>query len=41
MEVTTKPIIFDGNTDGLNEHLIYTMCSIERMEVSIIIMLRK
>lgn len=37
MEVTTKPIIFDGDTGGLTEHFIYTVRSLERMGVSAII----
>ena len=37
MEVTTKPIIFDGDTGGLAEHFVYTVRSLERMGVSMII----
>ena len=37
MEVTTKPIIFDGDTGGLIEHFVYTVRSLERMGVSAII----
>lgn len=37
MEVTTKPIIFDGDTGGLAEHFVYTVRSLERMGVSAII----
>lgn len=37
MEVTTKPIIFDGDTGGLTEHFTYTVRSLERMGVSMII----
>lgn len=37
MEVTTKPIIFDGDTGGKTEHFIYTVRSLERMGVSMII----
>ena len=37
MEVTTKPIIFDGDTGGLIEHFVYTIRSLERMGVSAII----
>ena len=33
-EVTTKPIIFDADTGGLTEHFVYTVCSLERMGVS-------
>ena len=36
-EVTTKPIIFDGDTGGLNEHFVYTVRSLERMGVSMVI----
>ena len=37
MEVTTKPIIFDGDTGGLLEHFVYTVKSLERMGVSMVI----
>ena len=37
MEVTTKPIIFDGDTGGLTEHFVYTVKSLERMGVSAVI----
>lgn len=37
MEVTTKPIIFDGDTGGLMEHFVYTVKSLERIGVSMII----
>ena len=37
MEVTTKPIIFDGDTGGMIEHFIYTIKSLERMGVSMIV----
>ena len=37
MEVTTKPVIFDGDTGGLTEHFIYTVRSLERMGVSMVI----
>ena len=37
MEVTTKPIIFDGDTGGLKEHFVYTVRTLERMGVSMII----
>lgn len=37
MEVTTKPIIFDGDTGGLIEHFVYTVKTLERMGVSMII----
>ena len=37
MDVTTKPIIFDGDTGGLTEHFVYTVKTLERMGVSMII----
>ena len=37
MEVTTKPIIFDGDTGGQIEHFVYTVRSLERMGVSAVI----
>lgn len=37
MEVTTKPIIFDGDTGGLTEHFVYTVRSLERMGASMVI----
>ena len=37
MEVTTKPIIFEGDTGGLTEHFVYTVRSLERMGVSAVI----
>ncbi len=37
MEVTTKPIIFDGDTGGMTEHFVYTVRTLERMGVSMII----
>ena len=36
-EVTTKPIIFDGDTGGLTEHFVYTVRTLERLGVSAII----
>lgn len=36
-EVTTKPIIFDGDTGGLTDHFVYTVRSLERMGVSMVI----
>lgn len=36
-EVTTKPIIFDADTGGLTEHFVYTVRSLERMGVSMVI----
>lgn len=37
LEVTTKPIIFDGDTGGRIEHFTYTIRSLERMGVSMVI----
>ena len=37
MEVTTKPIILDGDTGGLTEHFVYIVRTLERMGVSAII----
>jgi phosphoenolpyruvate phosphomutase len=37
MEVTTKPIIFDGDTGGLLEHFVYTVRTLERIGVSAIV----
>ena len=37
MEVTTKPIIFDGDTGGIPEHFVYIVRSLERMGVSAVI----
>lgn len=37
MEVTTKPIILDGDTGGLIEHFVYKVKTLERMGVSAII----
>ena len=34
MEVTTKPIIFDGDTGGLIEHFVYNIKTLERIGVS-------
>lgn len=36
-EVTTKPIIFDGDTGGMTEHFVYTVRTLEKMGVSAII----
>jgi phosphoenolpyruvate phosphomutase len=36
-EVTTKPIIFDGDTGGIAEHFVYTIRTLEKMGVSAII----
>ncbi|MBP3487054.1 MAG: phosphoenolpyruvate mutase [Roseburia sp.] len=37
MEVTTKPIILDGDTGGITEHFVYKVKTLERMGVSAII----
>jgi phosphoenolpyruvate phosphomutase len=37
MEVTTKPIIFDGDTGGQPEHFVYNITTLERMGVSAVI----
>lgn len=37
MEVTTKPVIFDGDTGGQIEHFVYTVRSLERLGVSAVI----
>ncbi len=37
MEVTSKPIILDGDTGGLIEHFVFNIKTIERMGVSAII----
>ena len=37
LEVTTKPIIYDGDTGGKIEHFVFTVRSLERLGVSAII----
>ena len=37
MDVTTKPIILDGDTGGLTEHFVYNVRTLERMGVSAVI----
>ncbi len=37
LEVTTKPIIYDGDTGGRPEHFVFTVKSLERLGVSAII----
>ena len=37
LEVTTKPIIFDGDTGGRPEHFVFTVRTLERLGVSAII----
>lgn len=36
-EVTTKPLIFDGDTGGRPEHFVFTVKSLERLGVSAVI----
>lgn len=37
LEVTTKPVIFDGDTGGKPEHFVFTVRTLERLGVSAII----
>lgn len=37
LEVTTKPVIFDGDTGGKVEHFIFTVRTLERLGVSAVI----
>ncbi|MBN2668910.1 MAG: phosphoenolpyruvate mutase [Bacteroidales bacterium] len=37
LEVTTKPIIYDGDTGGITEHFVFTVRTLERLGVSAII----
>lgn len=37
LEVTTKPIIFDGDTGGKPEHFVFTVRTLERLGISAII----
>jgi phosphoenolpyruvate phosphomutase / 2-hydroxyethylphosphonate cytidylyltransferase len=37
LEVTTKPIIYDGDTGGKTEHFVFTVKTLERMGVSAVI----
>ncbi|MDB4331719.1 phosphoenolpyruvate mutase [bacterium] len=37
MEVTTKPIIYDGDTGGLTEHFVLAVKTLERLGVSAVI----
>ncbi len=36
-EITTKPIIYDGDTGGIPEHFVFTVKTLERLGVSAII----
>lgn len=37
LDVTTKPIIFDGDTGGIPEHFVFTVKALERIGVSAVI----
>lgn len=37
LEVTTKPVIVDGDSGGLTEHFIFTVKSLERLGISAVI----
>lgn len=37
LEVTTKPIVYDGDTGGIPEHFVFTVRTLERLGVSAII----
>lgn len=37
MEVTTKPVIFDADTGGMTEHFVYTVRTLERVGVSMVV----
>ncbi len=37
LEVTTKPIVFDGDTGGKPEHFVFTVKTLERMGISAVI----
>jgi phosphoenolpyruvate phosphomutase len=37
LEVTTKPIIFDGDTGGIAEHFVFSVKTLERLGVSAVI----
>jgi phosphoenolpyruvate phosphomutase len=37
LEISTKPIVFDGDSGGLPEHFVFTIRSLERLGVSAII----
>ena len=37
LEVTTKPIILDGDTGGLPEHFVFNVKTLERLGVSAVI----
>ena len=37
LEVTTKPIIYDGDTGGKTEHFVFMVKNLERLGVSAVI----
>ncbi len=37
LEVTTKPIVFDGDTGGITEHFVFTVRTLERLGISAVI----
>jgi phosphoenolpyruvate phosphomutase len=37
LEVTTKPVIYDGDTGGITEHFVYMVRTLERLGVSAVI----
>jgi phosphoenolpyruvate phosphomutase len=37
LEVTTKPIIYDGDTGGLPEHFVFTVRTLERLGISAVV----
>lgn len=37
VEVTTKPVVFDGDTGGKTEHFVFTVKTLERLGVSAVI----
>ena len=37
MEVSTKPIIYDGDTGGKPEHFVYTVQNLERLGISSVV----
>ena len=37
LEITTKPVVFDGDTGGIPEHFVYTVRTLERLGVSAVI----
>ncbi len=41
LEVTTKPVIYDGDTGGKTEHFVFTVRTLERLGVSAVIIEEK